>query len=147
MVCNLDIYLGVDIMSDINENNQKLRELPSFQAHQIRTLQEKISELEKLVKAGIKDRDILNDRIAELKDRLDQKDKYYNIEHNPAMENDFKWKVGIIDRIINGEEVLRELGDKLVGWQKEKQTDYDKRCFAKSLKNTLAKLNGSGGEE
>ena len=41
--------------------------------------------------------------------------------------------------------VLRELGNKLVGWQKEKQTDYDKKCFATSLQHTIDKL--SGGEK
>ena len=43
---------------------------------------------------------------------------------------------------MNIEEVLQDLGDKLIGWQKEKQTDYDKKMFAKSLQHTIDKLGG-----
>ena len=72
--------------------------------------------------------------IAELKERLDKKDKYYNIEYNLAMENDFKWKVGIIDRIINSEGVLREL----IKFVQIKQMG----CVSVELIKLLEKLGG-----
>ena len=58
-------------------------------------------------------------KINELKERLDKKDQYYNIEHNPAMESDFDWKVGIINRIINIEEVLREQYKFRIKWSEK----------------------------
>jgi len=45
-------------------------------------------------------------------------------------------------------EVLRELLEKMWSWYAiEKPTPYDRQCYSKSLKNTLAKLDGKGGEK
>lgn len=44
----------------------------------------------------------------QLKKEISELKSYYNIEKNVANDTDFDWKVAIIDRIINGEEVLRE---------------------------------------
>ncbi|KKM60584.1 hypothetical protein LCGC14_0697310 [marine sediment metagenome] len=65
-------------------------------------------------------------------------------EHNhKGIENSIDDILVLIDkRQTNIEEVLRDLGEKLVGWQKEKQTDYDKEYFAKSLQHTIDKLGG-----
>jgi len=46
------------------------------------------------------------------------------------------------DRYDKLESVLKELGEKLIRWQYEQQTNYDKKCFATSLRNTLNKLSG-----
>ena len=113
----------------------------------------RISELEK--KINIREQKIneLFDLIAELRNKLDSwRNEANNIiaKQRTSFQdqlNELKERVETnqIDRInehILLEEVLRDLGYKLIGWQKEKQTDYDKKCFAESLQYTLKKLDG-----
>ena len=83
-------------------------------------MSDKIRELQYYSEANSKEILKLIEKIAELKDQF-----------NEHLHGEYRLR-----------EVLRELGDKLIGWQSEKQTDYDKKCFATSLKYTLEKLEG-----
>ena len=65
-----------------------------------------------------------------------------------ALEKEFNiWKTEDYTEKENSKEiaelklVLKELGEKLIGWQYEKQTTYDKECLATSLRNTFNKLS------
>ena len=100
-------------------------------------LKKEISELEKRYESHSHPQ--VEKKISELK-------SYYNIEKNVANDTDFDWKVAIIDRIINGEEVLREHLKSHIVVAREQLTDKDKltifREFDEAIQKQLEKLEG-----